>query len=257
MAISTNFTQLFIINDSYLNIILYISLFIKIGIFPFISWIIYIYNISSWNQIFIISTFIKFIPIYFFSSLIFISSNFILLLILNNIFIALYTNINFSLKKLFGCSSIFNSLFFIIIICLNKNYFILFILIYLLVFWILIIILDFYNINNLNFNHLPINSFKIIKILIFIYSSFPIFISFILKWQLTYLITLNFSNNLIIALLVIRIFIIWNYFILFKYLITKFKYTKFPDKKKPKIFNYTILFLITYYSTIFLLFNFI
>lgn len=138
IIISLNFTQIFIFKNNRTNFLLNLSIFLKIGVFPFCFWIIYIYCLSSWNQILIISTFIKFIPIYFFSSIIFITSNLILILYINNIFISLYTNINFSLKKLFGCSSIFNSFFFIIIFYANKNLFILLIIIYVSIFVALI-----------------------------------------------------------------------------------------------------------------------
>lgn len=143
IIISLNFTQIFIFKNNRTNFLLNLSIFLKIGVFPFCFWIIYIYCLSSWNQILIISTFIKFIPIYFFSSIIFITSNLILILYINNIFISLYTNINFSLKKLFGCSSIFNSFFFIIIFYANKNLFILLIIIYVSIFVALIFFLIF------------------------------------------------------------------------------------------------------------------
>lgn len=151
---------------------------------------------------------IKFIPIYFFSTIIFITPLIIFYLLINNSFIALYTNIDFSIKKIFGCSSIFNSLFFIFITYSNKNLFTLLIIIYLCIFSALIYFFNFYNLKNLNFRNFSQNSYFIFIILLFIYSSFPLFLSFIFKWEFIYIINLSFRNNLIIILLLLRIIII-------------------------------------------------
>lgn len=257
IIISLNYSQIFILKNYIINFLLNLSIFLKIGFFPFCFWIIYIYKISSWNQILIISTFIKFIPIYFFSSTIFITPYLLNILILNNIFVALYTNKNFSIKKLFGCSSIFNSLFFYLIIHTNKNLFILLILIYLNIFFILIYFLNFYNINNLNFRNLSIYSYFIFIILLLIYSSLPLFFSFIFKWEFIFNLNLNLSYNLIILLLLLRIFIIWNYFILLKYILLKLKFNKIILNFEIFNINIYILFIISFFSTIFILFNLI
>jgi hypothetical protein len=234
-----------------------LSIFLKIGIFPFCLWIIYIYNISSWNQIIIISTLIKFIPIYFFSSIIYITPFLIFILFINNTFIALYTNINFSIKKIFRCSSIFNSFFFIFIIYSNKNLFILLILIYLCLFSTLIYFFNYYNLKNLNFRNFSQNSHFIFIILLFIYSSFPLFLSFIFKWEFIYCLNLSIRNNLMIILLLLRIIIIWNYFVLLKYIILKFKFNKIIKNFEVFQIKTFILIIIIFFSIIFIIFNLI
>jgi hypothetical protein len=259
VIILINFNQLYIIKSNRINLILIISLSIKIGLFPFCFWIVYIYKISSWNQSFIISTFIKFIPIYFFSSLIFLTPIFIYLIIFNNFFISLYTNLDFSINKLFGCSSIFNSLFFIFIIQLNKKIFIIFFIIYIIIFFIIIFLLEYHNIKNINFRIISSKSYDLFIIILFIYSLFPLFTTFLFKWEFIYLLEFYFRNNIIFFLLISRILIIWNYFILFKFLILKFKYNKNNLLTDKEIINKILisLIIIFFYLFIFLIFNLI
>nr|ALO64684.1 NADH dehydrogenase subunit 2 [Bombus sylvestris] len=257
IIISMNFTQILLIKNNILNMILTISMFLKIGMFPFCFWMIYIYSMSSWIQIFIISTFMKFIPIYFFSSIMFMTKNLFMLLIFNNIFISIYTNLNFSTKKLFSCSSIFNSTFFIFIIQSNKNLYIFLFMIYILIFLLISLIMEFYNINNLNFNNLPPKLFKLLLILIFMYSSFPMFITFMFKWQLIYFMNFYYSSNLIFLLLLTSMIMLWNYFILTKILIMKSNFYSNYMNKKKFYFNFYMLFILLLYSILFLMFNLI
>nr|BDH21136.1 NADH dehydrogenase subunit 2 [Bombus schrencki]BDH21149.1 NADH dehydrogenase subunit 2 [Bombus schrencki] len=256
MFITINFNQLFLMK--MMNLILLMSMFLKIGMFPFCFWMIYIYKISSWKQIFIISTFMKFIPIYFFSSLIIMTPIFLYFLIFNNFFISLYTNLEFSMKKLFGCSSIFNSMFFIIIIQFNKTVFMLFFMIYILIFFILSFMLEFYKIKN-NFFNFSKKSFYLFIIMLFIYSSFPLFLTFMMKWELIYLLNLYLGNNIIFFLLLSVFIMVWNYFIMFKLLILKFKFCKNNYYMNDELFlmnlfTYMIIFM---YLMMFIMFNLI
>nr|DBA43819.1 TPA_asm: ND2 [Bombus ussurensis] len=255
--ISLNYSQLFFIKDDYLNLILMMSLFLKIGTFPFIYWMINIYLFSSWKQIFIISTFMKFIPMYFFSSIIFHTPIYFSLLMLNNLFISLYTNLNFSIKKLFGCSSIFNSLFFLYIIQINKSYFILLSSIYMILFFLMMFMLDYYNINNQNFCNFSKNSNNLFIILMFMYSSFPLFITFMFKWKFIFVMNKIFSNNFIMILLMMSMFMIWNYFTLFKTLFLKFNYVKMYMKNDLPYFKIFMPLMISFYSSLFIMFNLI
>nr|ABH04997.1 NADH dehydrogenase subunit 2 [Bombus ignitus] len=256
MIISVNFTQLFVLKNSNINLMLMISMFMKIGLFPFFSWMILIYNKSSWSQIFIISTFMKFIPIYFFSSIIYLSPIMVMLLFLNNMFISVYTNLNFSIKKLFGCSSIFNSFLFILIMYTNKNLFLLIAILYTTSLLNLILIFKFYNINNLNFNNISLNSYYLLTLVLFTYASFPLFLTFILKWEFIYNLNVNLSNNLIFFLMLASMLMLWNYFILFKYMILKFKYNKMT-KINFLYLKKINLIIIMIYSIMFMTFNLI
>nr|ALO64609.1 NADH dehydrogenase subunit 2 [Bombus lapidarius] len=257
MIISMNFSQLIMFKNMNINMLLMMSMFLKMGMFPFTSWMIYIYNLSTWNQIFLISTFMKFIPIYFFSSLIFYTSNLTYLLFINNMFISIYTNINFSIKKLFGCSSVFNSLFFFMMLLINKNMFIMLMLIYMFMFFMLSVQLEFYNIDNLNFMNFSNKSMYSMILLMFMYSSFPLFLTFMFKWEFIYTLNLYYSNNLILMLLLSNMMMMWNYFILFKYMILKFKFNKMSMKMEIMNFKNFIFFNISIYSSMFLMFNMI
>nr|DBA43559.1 TPA_asm: ND2 [Bombus haemorrhoidalis] len=252
--ISMNLSQMYNLINNNINLMLMISLYLKIGMFPFCFWMIFIYKLSSWSQIFLISTFMKFIPIYFYMSLINFSSSMFISLIMNNIFISFYTNLNFSLKKLFACSSIFNSLFFIIIIQINKNMCMLFFVIYVILFYFLTYMFDYYNIENLNFNNMSYKSLNITIILMFTYSSFPLFITFMMKWEFIYLLNMNLKSNMMILIILMSMFMLWNYFILFKTLIIKFlnKNLMMMEMISMKLL---IPMTILFYMCMFLLFN--
>nr|QBP33729.1 NADH dehydrogenase subunit 2 [Bombus pyrosoma] len=257
LIISMNFSQLMLFKSPEINMLLNISMFLKMGMFPFIFWMIYIYNMSTWNQIFLISTFMKFIPIYFFSSLIYFSGTFMILLLFNNMFIILYTNINFSIKKLFSCSSIFNSFFFIMILMINKNMFLLIMLLYLFIFFMLTNNFQFYNIDNLNFSNFSKISHHMMILMMFMYSSFPMFITFMFKWEMIYLLNTYYSNNFILILLLLSMMMMWNYFILFKYMLMKFTFNKTKTKMEIFYFKNFMFFGISIYSFMFMSFNLI
>nr|DBA43585.1 TPA_asm: ND2 [Bombus impetuosus] len=254
MVISVNFNQLFLMK--MMNMILMMSMFLKVGMFPFCFWMIYIYKFSSWEQIFIVSTFMKFIPIYFFSSLIYMTPTFLYFLIFNNFFISLYTNLEFSMKKLFGCSSIFNSTFFIFIVQFNKTMFMLFFIIYILIFFILSFMLSFYDIKN-NFFNFSKKFFYLFIIVMFIYSSFPLFLTFMMKWELIYLLNFYLENNIVFLLLLSSFIMVWNYFIMFKLLILKFNFCKnnFYMNNELFLMNLFIYLIIYLYLMMFMLFN--
>jgi hypothetical protein len=91
------------------------------------------------------------------------------------------------------------------------------------------------------------------------YSSFPLFVTFLFKWEFIYLINFFFRNRIIFLLLLSRILILWNYFIIFKLLILKFKYNKnnlFINKEIINI-KYLLLIIIFIYLFIFIVFNII
>nr|ALO64598.1 NADH dehydrogenase subunit 2 [Bombus hortorum]DBA43923.1 TPA_asm: ND2 [Bombus hortorum] len=255
--ITLNYSQLYFIKNYDLNNILMISMFLKIGIFPFCFWMIKIYLLSSWKQIFIISTFMKFIPIYFFSSIMYFSSTMMTIMLLNNIFLSLYTNLNFSIKKMFGCSSVFNSLFFFYILQINKNYFFLFMFIYLTLFFMITFMLEFYNIYNQNFKNFSSKAYIIFITLTFMYSMFPLFMTFLFKWEFIILFNSIYSNNLIILLLLLSMMMLWNYFTLLKTLMLKFNFYKNIMKIEILSMKMLIPTIIFFYSMTFLIFNLI
>ena len=95
------------------------------------------------KDIFYLSTIIKFIPIIFFCHFINFGLNLIILLILNRVFISIYISINFSLKKLFACSTSFNNILLIFIYIINIKQF--FLIIYSIILYFIIKLLFIFN----------------------------------------------------------------------------------------------------------------
>ena len=67
------------------------------------------------------------------------------MLILNRIFISICININFSLKKLFACSTSFSNILLIYVYIINIKQFSLFIIIYSIILYFIIELLSIYN----------------------------------------------------------------------------------------------------------------
>lgn len=242
------------------NFLIQILFFLKIGIFPFHFWIIYSYEIINWKQIFLISTLIKFIPIYIFVSLTYINLWSLTYLVIRNLFIAFYTNKFYSLKKLLACSTIFNSIYFILLLNLNKTAFIIFIIIYVINYYILIRFLNKSNIHNLNYSFVNEYQFYTFIILIINYSILPILLTFVIKWNLiNIIVSLKTFNWILFIILFSRIIIIWNYLIILKNLFIKINFYKnnFINDKKYFAYSLFALTLISANVSLFLTFNFI
>nr|YP_009714559.1 NADH dehydrogenase subunit 2 [Bombus waltoni]QGK86766.1 NADH dehydrogenase subunit 2 [Bombus waltoni] len=256
IVVSMNFSFL-MIKDIMINNILMISMFLKLGIFPFWFWMIYIYNIATWPQIFLLSTIMKFIPIYFFSDVIYMSMNMFGFICLNNLLISMYANYKFNMKKLLGCSSIFNSSYLLLMLYMNNSLFILLSVIYLINFAFLIYMMSYYNISNMEFNYVPENVMNLIKIMMFTYSSFPMFSTFIFKWEFFMLLSsFNMNNNMVMMILISNVVMIWNYFIVVKYMNLKFE-TMLPKIELNSPYISMMILMIFAYSFTFLLYNII
>lgn len=244
------------------NFIVQIIFFLKIGTFPFHFWIIYSYEIINWKQIFLISTLIKFIPIYIIVSITKINSWTLYFLITNRLYISFYANKFYTLKKLLACSTIFNSFYFIFILELNKNIFIAIIILYSFNYFLLIRFLNKFNIQNFNF--IFYNKYQIYTFLtlIFNYSIYPIFLSFVIKWNLIFIIVRVKTYNWILFLLIIsRILIIWNYIIILKRVFLKINFYKnnfIDDKDNKYIYHrYFALILLSFNVSFFITLNFL
>nr|DBA43494.1 TPA_asm: ND2 [Bombus convexus] len=256
VIISMNFS-FFMMNTSLINNILMISMFLKLGIFPFWFWMIYIYNMANWFQIFMLSTLMKFIPIYFFSNVLYLTMYMVTFIFINNFLLSLYTNYKFNMNKLLSCSSIFNSSYLLLILYSNDSLFIILTFLYLINFILLTYMMNFYKITNLDFNYVPSNTMNLIKILLFSYSSFPMFTSFIYKWELFMsLSNFNINNNTLMIMLLSNIIMMWNYFIVMKYMNLKFKTFTLKIKFKSPYFI-IIIFMIFIYTFSFMYYNMI
>lgn len=237
-------------NLNFINLSIQFILLIKLGIIPFHNWIIQIFSIINWKNIFLFSRLNKFISIYLLVS--FSSSNWILMFIciISAIFSSIFAIKENSIKKIIGFSSINQTSFFIIIGFLDIYSTTIYFITYIFNSLILINFFDQLNIKN-KFNLINIFSNNKIKILYFIliicYGILPLSSFFFLKWFLFYKIILEI-NKLILFLFILRIsrvFITWNYLRLLTYHITSTKLSK----KNSLIIN---KFLKYFYSYIFL-----
>ncbi|YP_008080957.1 NADH dehydrogenase subunit 2 (mitochondrion) [Apis florea] len=243
-----------------LNFLMQMMFFLKIGIFPFHYWLIYSYEMMKWNQIFLMSTLIKFMPIYMLYTLTYMNLWTMMYLLTSNLLISLFANKFYSLKKLLACSTIFNSLYFIMLLFLNKTLFFIFIIIYSINYYMLINYFYKFNINNLNFMFLNKYQSYMFLILIFNYSMFPILLTFIIKWMLIYLlISSKLYNWMLFIILISSMIMIWNYFILLKNLFMKMNFYKnnFMLNKNNMKLNLMLIIFLIFNMTFFLLMNFI
>nr|QJC59604.1 NADH dehydrogenase subunit 2 [Apis mellifera anatoliaca] len=251
----------FIKTDTF-NFMVQMMFFLKIGTFPFHFWMIYSYEMMNWKQIFLMSTLIKFIPIYMMVSMTKINSWTLYFLITNSLYISFYANKFYTLKKLLACSTIFNSFYFIFILELNKNMFIAMIILYSFNYFLLISFLNKFNIQNFNFMFYNKYQMYTFLTLMFNYSMYPIFLSFVIKWNLIFMMVSVKAYNWILFLLMISsMLMIWNYIIILKRVFLKMNFYKnnFIDDKDNKYMyhSYFALTLLSFNISFFITLNFL
>nr|QIC19392.1 NADH dehydrogenase subunit 2 [Apis mellifera jemenitica] len=244
------------------NFMVQMMFFLKIGTFPFHFWMIYSYEMMNWKQIFLMSTLIKFIPIYMMVSMTKINSWTLYFLITNSLYISFYANKFYTLKKLLACSTIFNSFYFIFILELNKNMFIAMIILYSFNYFLLISFLNKFNIQNFNFMFYNKYQMYTFLTLMFNYSMYPIFLSFVIKWNLIFMMVSVKAYNWILFLLMISsMLMIWNYIIILKRVFLKMNFYKnnFIDDKNNKYMyhSYFALMLLSFNVSFFITLNFL
>nr|AUW36335.1 NADH dehydrogenase subunit 2 [Apis mellifera scutellata]QNG58150.1 NADH dehydrogenase subunit 2 [Apis mellifera]UXB55322.1 NADH dehydrogenase subunit 2 [Apis mellifera iberiensis]UCC47145.1 NADH dehydrogenase subunit 2 [Apis mellifera]UCC47147.1 NADH dehydrogenase subunit 2 [Apis mellifera] len=244
------------------NFMVQMMFFLKIGTFPFHFWMIYSYEMMNWKQIFLMSTLIKFIPIYMMVSMTKINSWTLYFLITNSLYISFYANKFYTLKKLLACSTIFNSFYFIFILELNKNMFIAMIILYSFNYFLLISFLNKFNIQNFNFMFYNKYQMYTFLTLMFNYSMYPIFLSFVIKWNLIFMMVSVKTYNWILFLLMISsMLMIWNYIIILKRVFLKMNFYKnnFIDDKDNKYMyhSYFALMLLSFNVSFFITLNFL
>uniref|UniRef100_UPI003D53F538 NADH dehydrogenase subunit 2 n=1 Tax=Geniotrigona thoracica TaxID=395500 RepID=UPI003D53F538 len=234
-----------------------IMIFIKLSMFPFHNWMIYCYEKSSWNQIFLMSSIMKFIPISFFCHFMLLWNNIIIFLIINSIFMSFYVNINFSLKKMLACSTSFNNFLLIYMFMLNIKQFILFTIIYSIILYYLTYILSKFNCSKLFIIYNFKNIKYLFKMLIFIYSMLPMMMSFLLKWNFLYEMSKfnNYISFIYFMFLISNLLMMWKYMVIIKNLMLMKKFFIFY-KMNLKI-NISIFILLIFFFFMFIMYNFL
>nr|ARX96601.1 NADH dehydrogenase subunit 2 [Xylocopa appendiculata] len=186
ILISKN-SQIFNLNnfDMNINILFQIMMLCKLGMFPFNHWMVVMYNKLNWEDIFIMSTFMKFIPLYFMINLLYLNMLIIIMLMISSLMIAMMAKYYNSIKKIIACSTINQISFMLMLMYFNKLMFMYYMFFYLIIFYLLCYLLNMFNLNNkidmIMYNKNNINN-KLIFIMFLIHAMLPPFSSFIIKW---------------------------------------------------------------------------
>lgn len=243
-----NKNLIFINND---NILIIISLLIKLRLIPFHLWLPSIIEGLNWISCLLIITWQKISPLIIISYLN-INKNIIFLIALISINSIFGLNQN-SIRKILAISSINNTTWILFAILINENLWINYFLIYSLLNYLIIKILNNYNINYINqikiFN---LNFFFKLNILILIFSiiGLPPIIGFLIKWILIKNLIYNNIYIIIIILIILTIlnllfYIKITYFILFNFNIFNKWYIIFKKN------NYNFIILINFFRLFF------
>lgn len=243
-----NKNLLFINND---NILIIMSLLIKLRLMPFHLWLPSIIEGLNWISCLLIITWQKITPLIIISYLN-VNKNIIFLIILISINSIFGLNQN-SIRKILAISSINNTTWILFAILINENLWINYFLIYSLLNFLIIKILNNYNINYINqiklFN---LNFFFKLNILILIFSiiGLPPIIGFLIKWILIKTLIYNNIYIIIIILIILTIlnllfYIKITYFILFNFNLFNKWYLIYKKN------NYDFIILINFFRLFF------
>lgn len=247
---------IFLINKNLLfinnnNILIMIPLLIKLRLIPFHLWLPSIIEGLNWISCLLIITWQKITPFIIISYLN-INKNIIFLIALISINSIFGLNQN-SIRKILAISSINNSTWILFAILINEKLWINYFLIYSILNFLIIKILNNYNINYINqIKFFNLNFFFKLNILILIFSiiGLPPIIGFLIKWILIKNLIYNNIYIIIIILIILTIlnlffYIKITYFILFNFnLFNKW----FLQYKKN---NYNFIIIINFFSLFF------
>nr|ALJ93766.1 NADH dehydrogenase subunit 2 [Megachile strupigera] len=248
---------------SFISLLIQLILMMKMGMFPFHNWMIYMYASMSWKNIYIFSTLNKFISIYLMYSFTQMNWFLMLMIAINAVYSAILAMKEVSIKKIMGFSSMNQTSLLIMMAYMDFVETTIYYIVYLFNSCNLYHFFDRFNIttkiNLINmFNY---NSFKIIYIIFTIsFSMLPLTSFFFMKWFMFQ--NMVFENyNLMIFLFILSIsnvLMLWNYLNLLNYQLTPNKVSKiykFINKKLMKSYYlYIFLSIIFNFSTIVMMF---
>lgn len=246
----------FLINKNFFfinnrNILIIIPLLIKLRLIPFHLWLPSIIEGLNWISCLLIITWQKISPLIIISYLN-INKNLIFLITLISLNSIFGLNQN-SIRKILAISSINNSTWILFAILLNNKLWINYFLIYSILNFLIIKILNNYNINYINqIKFFNLNFFFKLNILILIFSiiGLPPIIGFLIKWILIKNLIYNNIYLIIIILIILTIlnlffYIKISYFILFNF--NLFNKWYFQFKKN----NYNFFLFINFFRLFF------
>lgn len=218
-------------------------IWIKNNLFPFTLWIIFICKINRWNIFFIVTILIK-IP--YLLILIYLINLIIFKIIIFVIIIPLLNPIFINIKKILFILSTNNIIWFVLIIYINRIYWILIITNYYLFNIIIFKLINKFKINYINQRNLINKNFNYSLIIIIInIINLPPFTIFLFKWIL---IKIIFVNKLITLIFLINNLL--SFFLYIKILIKylnknrcQFKWIKSINLKNKNILLNLLIFI--------------
>nr|QHD26481.1 NADH dehydrogenase subunit 2 [Lepidotrigona terminata] len=236
---------------------LLVLVMMKLSMFPFHNWMIFCYEKSSWEQMFLMSSIMKFIPISFFCHFLEFWKVMLFIAMFNSIFMSIYVGIGFSLKKTIACSTSFNNFILMYIFMLNTKQFVIFAVTYSMVLFSLTQLLSKFGCSKyfILFNSKPAE--YMFKIWVVIYSMIPMASSFILKWNFVYeMLKFNSSMSFVYFLFLLsNLMMIWKYMLMIKKsFMTKASFTMKNEIPKVSMWMVLATFL---FITLFVIFNFL
>nr|YP_009744652.1 NADH dehydrogenase subunit 2 [Rhopalosiphum nymphaeae]QIF10537.1 NADH dehydrogenase subunit 2 [Rhopalosiphum nymphaeae]QYB20486.1 NADH dehydrogenase subunit 2 [Rhopalosiphum nymphaeae]UYR21960.1 NADH dehydrogenase subunit 2 [Rhopalosiphum nymphaeae] len=247
---------MFLINKNLLflnnsNILIMMPLLMKLSLMPFHLWLPSMMEGLNWFSCLLMMTWQKVSPFIMISYLN-IDKNMIFLIILISMNSIFGMNQN-SMRKILAMSSINNSTWMLFAILMNNNLWINYFLIYSMLNFLIIKILNNYNINYINqIKFFNLNFFFKLNLMMLIFSimGLPPMIGFLMKWMLIK--TLIYNNMYLIMMMLIMLTILnlyfyikMTYFMLFNFNLFNKWYLQFKKN------NYNLFMFINFFSMFF------
>lgn len=249
--ISSSLFLFFLITQNYtktniyiFNFTISITIWIKIGLFPFSNWYFQITENIEWHIWFLLNTFIKITPLWLLKNFNYLTLT-SLIATINSIYSSIEIISQNSLRWLINCSSINHISWILIRFNSKTRTWEIYLVIYIILSYYLYVILKKNNIKN---NFILFNSRSYYKILLSInlinFIGFPPILGFIPKLHV-----LKHLENIyiLLPLIINNLIIIFCYFTITKSLINKNLYSKIStnlDNKKTIIINIIIILTI-------------
>nr|AKK32518.1 NADH dehydrogenase subunit 2 [Henschiella sp. PJ-2015] len=234
--------------NQFINMIMMLSLMMKIGLPPFHLWMIIMINKMSGKNLFLLLTLQKIIPMMIISMI--MNYNYIYMIIFSSIISAISGINQTNLLKIMTYSSMNHSSWMLMSMLFESNMWIMYMIIYMIMMFMFCYKMNWYNIyyiNQLQMNLMNYNKLIIIMLMLSI-GGLPPFIGFLPKWMIMQMmINLNMNMMMIIMLmssLIILFFymqIIMNMFMM-NYNMMKFNYMY---KKNSKMNSMMLIINIT------------
>nr|YP_010414159.1 NADH dehydrogenase subunit 2 [Acyrthosiphon caraganae]URQ84755.1 NADH dehydrogenase subunit 2 [Acyrthosiphon caraganae] len=247
---------IFLINKNLLfmnnnNILIMLSLLMKLSLMPFHLWLPSMMEGLNWMSCLLMMTWQKISPLVMISYLN-VNKNMIFLITLISMNSIFGLNQN-SMRKILAMSSINNTTWMLFAILMNENLWINYFLIYSMLNFLIIKMLNKYNINYINQMKLfNLNFFFKLNMLMLIFSimGLPPMMGFLMKWMLIK--TLIYNNMYIIMMMLIMLTILnllfyikMTYFMLFNFNLFNKWYLMFKKN------NYDFIMMMNFFSLFF------